>query len=90
MNRRGFLAGIGAALAAPAIVKAGVLMPVKPTLIMPMTAAEILALREAMLDRIINPPIFVSQMMAQAMEQMVLSGNLVMSFEVIDQPVRQS
>jgi len=29
MNRRGFLLGLGAALAAPAIIRPGILMPVK-------------------------------------------------------------
>lgn len=35
MNRRGFLAGILAAGAAPAIVRAGVLMPMRSTIITP-------------------------------------------------------
>jgi hypothetical protein len=34
MNRRGFLTGIIAACAAPAIVKAGIIMPIKPALVM--------------------------------------------------------
>lgn len=35
IGRRGFLAGIGALLAAPAIVRPGLLMPIKPFVLMP-------------------------------------------------------
>jgi hypothetical protein len=35
LDRRGFLAGLGALIAAPAIVRAGIIMPVKPSLILP-------------------------------------------------------
>lgn len=35
MNRRGFLTGLTAAFAAPAIVRAGILMPIKPSLVPP-------------------------------------------------------
>ena len=35
MNRRGFLGGMLVALAAPAIVRSGLLMPVKPVVLMP-------------------------------------------------------
>ena len=35
IGRRGFLAGLGALIAAPAIVRASVIMPVKPMLFVP-------------------------------------------------------
>lgn len=35
LNRRGFLAGIIAACAAPAIVRSGLIMPIKPALVVP-------------------------------------------------------
>ena len=35
MNRRGFLTGIIAACAAPAIVRSGLIMPIKPALVTP-------------------------------------------------------
>jgi len=35
LNRRGFLIGLGALIAAPAIVRAGIIMPINPTLILP-------------------------------------------------------
>jgi hypothetical protein len=41
LQRRAFLGGIVATFAAPAIVRAGVLMPVKPMLWTPPTATEI-------------------------------------------------
>lgn len=37
VSRRGFLAGILAAASAPAIVKAGIIMPIKPSIIIPQT-----------------------------------------------------
>lgn len=55
MNRRGFLAGLGAALAAPAIVKAGVLMPIKSGLVSPVIAYPLLT--PDYLDKLINPPV---------------------------------
>jgi hypothetical protein len=33
MNRRGFLSGLISAIAAPAIVRPGILMPIKPSLV---------------------------------------------------------
>ena len=35
MNRRGFLTGLVAAVAAPAIVRPGLIMPIKPALLLP-------------------------------------------------------
>lgn len=44
MNRRGFLFGMGAALAAPAIIRtAGLLMPIKPALVVPDLPLRVLA-----------------------------------------------
>lgn len=48
MNRRGFLQGILAAGVAPAVVKAGILMPVKQVQVA--TLPEIVALSEASLE----------------------------------------
>lgn len=42
LSRRGFLTGIIAACAAPAILRSGLIMPIKPTLIIPETPALVL------------------------------------------------
>lgn len=51
-SRRSFIAGLAAAIAAPAIVRAGLIMPVKP---MRIVSAQDL-INEAL--RQINPPLF--------------------------------
>lgn len=66
-SRRSFLIGAVSLLAAPAIVKAGVLMPVKPILrpwsMVPITSTEI-RLREMKLhlvEKIVNPAYFMAE-----------------------------
>lgn len=49
LSRRSFFAGTAALIAAPAIVRVSSIMPVSMPKIVPMTAAELLALDEAWL-----------------------------------------
>lgn len=51
ISRRGFLTGIIAACAAPAIVKAGIIMPIKPLIVRP-TAADLERLNDHAMDAI--------------------------------------
>lgn len=50
MQRRGFLLGILAAGAAPAVVRSGVLMPVRPAIIVPNGGKIFVAINKAYVD----------------------------------------
>ena len=52
MNRRGFLGAILAAGAAPWVAKAGVLMPVRPTILMPMEIGRVDGIRIIFANRL--------------------------------------
>lgn len=56
LSRRGFIGGLTAALAAPAIVRAASLMPVKqmPAPLMRMTDAEIVEFLEGMSQQVVQ------------------------------------
>lgn len=77
-NRRAFLLGIGAALAAPAVIRtAGLLMPVKPVVVapVPMTATEVL-LRQAKMQELLDAHVMVAMReMQAAFSDMVLFGH---------------
>jgi hypothetical protein len=58
MNRRGFLTGLIATLAAPAIVRSGLIMPIKPSLIVPETIGPINQITIGMIRDHLLPGLF--------------------------------